>query len=93
MLETGPRTAWVIGWIDRMAAKYGGVLHDRETGRQWDWGQALCRQMYGPDWYNQADWAAADDAPDVPAEAISAAKAWESGGWPAWAEQREPRHA
>ncbi len=47
--EQDPTEA-VIDWIGRMTARFGPSVFDHELGRQWDWGQALCREQYGPGW-------------------------------------------
>ncbi len=71
------RTQWVIEWIHRMAAKFGGIVYDTEAGRSWDWGQALCVERYGRDF---SHW------PESPSsEDIDRAQRWEAGEWPKWA--------
>ena len=79
-------TRIVIDWIDRMATRYGGIVYDLELGRSWDWGQALCRQVYGPDWMHNSEYLANGDDPSY--EAVEAAREWEAGSWPEWAERR-----
>lgn len=71
------RVRVVIDWIGRMSVRYGGRVSDNETGRAWDWGQALCREQYGADF---GKW------PDSPTGAdVARAIRWERGEWPAWA--------
>jgi len=85
---TSSGVKWIMRWIERMSAAYGGVVYIAEgygePGESWvgyDWGQALCREMYGP---RYADW------PDEPETLdIERAQQWEAGDWPEWAEQPE----
>jgi len=84
MTSFGPNTTFVINWITRMGGKYGGTVYDTKGGL-WDWGQALCRQVWGHEWSKSDAWKEADSGDDVPAEIVEAAKAWEAGEWPAWA--------
>lgn len=65
------RIQWVIDWVNRMACKYGGTVHDNK-GNRYDWGQALARESYGPNW--------AELVPDSPTyRDITIAKQWEHG--------------
>lgn len=67
---------WVIDWIDAMTREFGPMVYGH--GRSWDWGQALCVELYGLD---SATW---PNAPDR--EAIDRAIAWQEGeDWPRWA--------
>jgi len=78
---------WLVDWIKRMADSFGGSVYDTETGKTWDWGQAICREVYGPNWMHEADYLAVDieDTDSVPDDIVSAALAWERGNWPEWA--------
>lgn len=68
---------WISDWFKRMCDRHGDLVADVETGHVWDWGQALCREMYGPD---PRDW------PEVPTQAdVDRARRWEQGEWPEWA--------
>ena len=80
-----PETEYVVEWTSRMARRYGGIVYDDETGRQWDWGQALCREVYGPDWMNSPEFKKMDEAGGPFAADVKAAEAWEAGAWPEWA--------
>ena len=74
-------SAAVIEWIDRMQRRFGYWVHGR--GGRWDWGQALCVEMYGTD---HRTW------PDSPADAdVQRALAWEQGNWPDWVEDPRPK--
>lgn len=73
------RTRAIIGWVDRMTAAHGGIVHGRD-GRQWDWGQALCVEQYGLDY---TAW------PESPSGAdVHRALRWEAGEWPEWVARR-----
>ena len=77
---------WLIDWCGRMAAKYGGTVYD--GNKRLDWGQAMCRQAFGPDWMNDDDFKSFDNSSsDEPASGyvIEVCKRWESGEWPQWA--------
>ena len=39
----------VLAWVNRMNEAYGPSVFDK-TGNEMDWGQALAREAYGPDW-------------------------------------------
>ncbi len=76
--EQEAATEAVIDWIGRMTARFGPSVFDHDLGRQWDWGQALCREQYGPGWTTLA--------PTEPTlESVRIAADWEAGRWPTWA--------
>ena len=78
-IDEQTRVYWVIDWIARMGQKYDGIVYEK-TGKKWDWGQALCRECYGPDWN--------DIVPESPSwEDIERAKRWETGEIPDWVNQ------
>lgn len=78
---------WLANWTRRMANKFGGSVFDIETGKAWDWGQAICREVYGPEWANSEQFQIADESGIVPEEITHAALAWENDNWPEWALQ------
>lgn len=41
----------VLSWTVRMGDKYGEKVFSND-GDELDWGQALCREIYGKDWKN-----------------------------------------
>jgi len=43
---------WLIKWTSRMCKIYGGTCYEK-NGKIWDWGQAACREIVGPDWSNK----------------------------------------
>jgi len=64
--------------------KYGGVVTDTD-GKRWDWGQAICRVLYGPRWSSHPEFLRVDDidiSEPAPQEAIELIEAWENGDWP-----------
>lgn len=74
-----PETRYVLDWIGRMAHRWGGTVFDRtDATKKYDWGQALCREQYGPGWN---DVVGEDPTP----EDVERAKVWEEGDWPEWA--------
>lgn len=77
---------WLDEWAGRMSKLYGGVVYD--GGKKLDWGQAMCRAAYGPDWMTDADFQEFDKTSDSkPASkyVIEVCKRWEAGKWPGWA--------
>lgn len=81
------RCTWgeITSWVSRMQAGNSGWVYDNETGKRWDWGQALCREMYGPDW-NDDEGYKEEGCQDMPNQStINRAERWESGDWPDWA--------
>lgn len=80
-----PTWQYLIDWCSRMAQKYGGIIW--EDDKAMDWGQAICRAAYGPDWVNNADFKQFNEMPaDEPAPdyVIETARQWEAGEWPEW---------
>jgi len=70
---------YVLDWTLRMATKYGGIVRDTE-GKIYDWGQALARECYGPNWVRVV--------PEAPTRSdILRATQWEGGDWPDWVEK------
>lgn len=76
-----------IEQINALAKKYGGSVYDQEAGTSWDWGQAVCRSLYGINWGNHPAYRAANEMPEgqIPLEAIALAKKWLELGSPEWA--------
>ena len=77
---------YLIDWTVDMARRYGGTVWDR-SGKQWDWGQAICREMYGADWMKDAEFRTLNDTPDtepVPDDVLKRARDWQFGEWPSW---------
>lgn len=75
-------------WTGLMAKLHGGTVHDTQKHKIWDWGQALCRELYGFDWMNSEEFKRVNDIPSeepAPANIIQAARKWqERDGWPKW---------
>ena len=74
----------VMGWLDRMVMKHGGVVTDVD-GHMWDWGQATCRVLYGRDWSDSPEFKRdSDNPPDRPApkRLMKLIADWENGEWP-----------
>ena len=68
----------ILSWTSRMARAYGGTVYERSNGKAWDWGQAICREQYGPNWSSLGL-----DSPT--GEDVERALEWELGDWPKWA--------
>ena len=74
----------ISDWITYMSKVYGGTVTDIE-GRTWDWGQALCRVIYGVNWNTDPEFERDNmKAPEEPAPtmAINLVKKWNTGEWP-----------
>lgn len=81
---------YLIGWTSRMGNKYGGTVYDSETGKTWDWGQAICREMYGPDWMKSEHFHRDEEIPPdepAPRNNVKRCKEWEAGDWPDWVDR------
>ena len=82
-----PQWTYLIDWTSRMTKKYGATVKDK-CGEKWDWGQAMCRELYGEDWSNSVDFLATNDIPPEdppPQEMVELCKRWESGEYsPEW---------
>ena len=78
-----PETRFIIDWIGRMNVKYGACVYDLSTRRCWDWGQALCRERFGPVWMNTDEYKAANEDGPFPKD-VEIAKRWETGEFPEW---------
>lgn len=52
---------------------HGATFYDRDTGETLDAGQAVCRQVWGPNWMHDPEFQAMDARNDIPANYIIAA--------------------
>ena len=80
--------------ITEISRKHGGAsgwIHDYRCGKRWDSGQAVCAELYGPDWSSdprfKEDNALGDQVP-VPNGALDAARRVLAGT--AWMRPGEP---
>ena len=91
-----PSWTWLIDWLRRMSKRFTpvtGAVVDLETGKRWDWGQAICRDVYGADWCDSPEFKAADQpgpGDPCPDALLDAARRWEAGEWPTWAREEAP---
>ena len=70
-----------------MATKHGGTVVDK-SGQQWDWGQALCRQLYGTDWMNDEEFHRSGDLDVAPQYVLDECERWAAAdSHPNWVEQ------
>lgn len=77
---------WLIDWTIRMAKKYPGWSYPSENAIEF--GQGICREMYGKDWMNHPKFRTENDkdpeTEDVDPSVIDRAKRWEAGEIPEW---------
>ena len=67
----------VMDFIDYAQAEICPAVIDVETGRFLDWGQAIAREVYGPQEF--------DNAPAEPSDAVYAIiSRWKEHSFPAW---------
>ena len=87
-----PSWQYLINWVGIMADRYGtGSCWEKETNelcaKEWDWGQALMRLAYGPEWMSNLEFQICNDIlPEDPApkDVIMLAQEWEKGKDPEW---------
>jgi len=70
----------IMEWVNRMTQKHGVCLYD-ELGTKYNWGTALCKELYGDNWqeYMKKNGIACPNA-----DAVAMAEVWESGELPSW---------
>jgi len=78
----------LIGLIDKLQKKYGQPLSGEN-----DWGQAVCREIYGKKWGSHPDFikACEDENGMVPAESVVLARMWLAVSPPDWALPQEKK--
>ncbi|KKM14545.1 hypothetical protein LCGC14_1705010 [marine sediment metagenome] len=67
----------LIALIDDIAERFGGLIYDYRAEKSWDPGQAVCAELYGPDWSNAPGFLRAShiaDSEPVPDGTIAAAQ-------------------
>jgi hypothetical protein len=78
----------LVDWTGVMANKYGGIVIEKHTFKQLDWGQALCRDLYGKNWHIDPDFLEVSSYPPeepAPQYVLDRAREWkENGGMPDW---------
>jgi hypothetical protein len=75
--------------LNKIAEKIGGSIHDKRCGKNWDVGQAICAEAYGPNWMENktfVEWNNKDD--DEPPEPgyFKCAEKMADGYVPDWVE-------
>ena len=80
-MET-PHKYWILlgNWISIMGVKHGGLVRTVD-GESLDWGQALCRFVYGKDWKTDPDYLRDNEIPitdSPPAYTLEAALVMEA---------------
>ena len=81
-----PTWQYIIDWVTRMAWKYGGSVYEKD-GKEWDWGQALCRETYGKNWMTDEEFNKNEEIPPeepAPKRFLEDAIKWEKGIHPDW---------
>lgn len=83
----------VVDWTSAMTKKHGATVVDK-SGKRWDWGQALCRQLHGEDWMNHPEFQRLNDAEVAPQYVLDECKRWaETDKQPEWVEGFWGKHA
>jgi len=81
--EPSYRVRCVMSFIDTMTDRHGPAVYDAEGGVL-DWGQALCRELYGHGWSTNPS------LPEEPPFSVHALmEKWEGGDFPQWMEPRK----
>ena len=81
-------TKKVINLLTELSKKYGGIVYDKR-GKVWDWGQALCREIYGYDWMHSEQFQEDDKLPDVPLILVTVAENILKKGLPKWVKKNK----
>jgi len=85
--EERKRVNITLDWTYRMAMKYGGTVYEK-NGKRWDWGQAICREQYGPNWSHLPE----GELPETPTnDDIVRMVEWEEGDIPDWVDQERTK--
>jgi hypothetical protein len=75
----------ILGWAKRMSENFGETIFDNH-GNQFDWGQALCREQFGPNWHQHMQ----TNNISKPTNAdLDRALEWENGVTPDWIDRIE----
>lgn len=75
----------VVDWTGRMSNKYGGTVYEKGVNLRMDWGQALARECYGPNWN--------DIVPESPTrDDLHRAIRWENGDIPEWVDMERMKN-
>jgi len=85
-----PKWDKVMDYLDGVVEHLGSSITDKRCNKNWDPGQAICAEAYGPDWmrnptfqeWNQKD----DDEPPEP-HYYDCAKRMAEGYIPNWVEE------
>jgi hypothetical protein len=79
-----------IEYLDKVVENLGGSIHDTRCGKNWDPGQAMCAEAYGPDWMNNKTfikWNNKDDDEPPEPHYLECAKRMAEGYIPDWVER------
>jgi hypothetical protein len=68
---------FILDWVVRMNEKWGHTVHG-DAGEYYDWGQALCHEIYGKKWGKHPAFLEVNDSRDIPTVAVETAKRLES---------------
>jgi hypothetical protein len=70
----------VLEWAKRMSKNYGNTVLDKNN-KQYDWGQALCRERFGINWESHMR---TNNIAIPTQEDLNRALEWEDGNAPDW---------
>lgn len=82
---------YVEKWAVAMKKKHGGRVW--EGGEWMDWGQALCRELYGPEWTTSGQLKILNSmskSEPLPKDIIALCNKWQEGWKPDWVTRYSP---
>lgn len=72
--EMHPTWVRAVDAVDEVTRALGTDIRDSVTGKRLDSGQAVAREMFGPNWMQHPDYGAFDAAPECGPEFFDAAQ-------------------
>jgi hypothetical protein len=70
----------IFDWVKRMTESFGPTVNST-TGEEYDWGQALCREQFGPNWQHHM---VSHNISMPTRDDLNRAIEWEKGNVPDW---------
>lgn len=80
----------IMEYLDNIAGHLGNTVHDKRCGKNWDVGQAVLAELYGPNWNNNPtfeEWNQKDDSEPPEPEFFNTAKKMAEGYIPEWSKK------